>query len=282
MIRRAIARSYASAGYLPIPANATKKTPLHKWGFLFDQYDFNDAWRDCADADIALILKNIVCVDFDNHGEEPNGRTYYDILQRDYPQVFRGTVIEETQSRGIHVYYRRTVDTPGEAWLLPVSFGDKTINIEVKTGHRLAYCYPSMKNGELSYKLLQGSFEDPVSQLPPLSTLFRYYPAPKPNPQPTYRVKTDIADSDRDKAAAAIVDMYRGNAGVDSKMHRGAVGMARYMAGLNFDRHDIERALKAYGCHGHRRWHKGEIDGIILDAMKNPDRDPLPPAYNHS
>jgi hypothetical protein len=146
--------------------------------------------------------------------------------------------------------------------------------------HRLAFCYPSLKNGGPGYEIIQGGFDKiRPEQLPPLPSIFRYYP-PKP-PVRTFAARPrKLKPEDMGKALEAAVDMYRGNAGVEGKMHNGAVGLARYLAGLGYGHGDVESALRDYERSGHRRYKPGEQDGLVDDAFKNPDREPIPPRIN--
>lgn len=276
---RDFARRYAANGYRPIPADAETKMPLRPWKHHCESYSFDEAWRNCADSPgIALILRGLVCTDFDKHGSEPNGMTYFRYLEAEYPSVFKGTIIEATQNDGRHVYYRWTIDLPLKQWLCPVKIGDTTINLEVKTGPHLAFCYPSIKGGKLAYNLLQGSFETvPLRQLSPLPTLYRYYKPAPVKPARTPVVRQDMTLEQRDAAVDIIVDIYRHNAGHDGRMHNGGLGMARYMAGLGYGAHEINRALKAYEAHGHRQFKRGELEGLVDDGLAHPDRDAKAP-----
>lgn len=276
------AAAYFKNGYKPIPADAKAKIP-HVSGF-YDHYDFDAMWKNWLDCDIALVLDGLVCVDFDRHGASPNGGDYYDMLTLDRPEIFKNSVVETTKSAGVHAYYRWTTDLPGQEWKLPVTIGDTNIVVEVKTGRRLAFCYPS-KN----YTLLHNNFEETkLSQLMPLPTIFRYYkPAPSVNVNVNVKPKTpfgpatrrekDMTPEQREKAVEIIINIYRRNAGRDGTMHSGAYAMSCYMAGLGYGANDIRRALKSYESHGHRSFRRGELEELCDYGMKNPDRRAIPP-----
>jgi Bifunctional DNA primase/polymerase, N-terminal len=276
---RDLARRYAANGYRPIPADVEAKVPLIKWKHLYELYNFEAAWRNCADSTgIALILRGLVCVDFDAHGPEPNGLTFYHTIEQEYPGILRGAIIEESQSGGRHVYHRWTIDLPTEQWLTPVRMGDTTINLEVKTGRRLAYCYPSKKAGRLAYNLLQGRFDtDPLRQLSPLPTLYRYYKPAPAKPACPRIFRREMTLEQRNAATEIIIDIYRHNANKDGTMHNGGLGMAMYMAGLGYDAREITHALKAYEAYGHRRFRRGELEELVEDGLANPDRDAIAP-----
>lgn len=276
---REIAGAYANNGYMPIPADCTAKMPKEAWSDHYEHYDFTAAWKNYYDCDVALILKNLVCVDFDKHGEGKTGRDYYDMIQKEYPQIFKGCIIEQTQNDGIHAYFKRTVDMPDKEWKFPANVDGETVYIEVKTGKKLAYCYPSKKKGAIAYVLLQGSFEDiPVNKLPALPSIFRYFAPAKPKPiWLTNKMKTDMTPEQRTAAISVIVDIYQHNARHDGTMHNGGLGLAGYMAGLGYSDSDISRALRSYEGYGHRAFRPHELDDIISYGMSHPDRDAKPP-----
>jgi len=270
---RDLARIYHGNGYKPIPADAKAKVPRVS-GF-YDHYDFDTFWQNWLDCDVALVLDGLVCCDFDRHGDSPNGGDYFDMLYGDHPEIFQNCIIEQTKSRGIHVYYRWTLDLPDKEWRLPITIDSKNVAIEIKTGRRLAFCYPSE-----NYKLLQGSFEETkLSRLAPLSTVFRYYkPAPKPRLVFNPIVRKDMTPEQMERAVDIIVDIYRPNAAVEQCMHPGALGMACYMAGLGYGAHDITRAVKSYGRHGHREFrNEKEISELVQYGLDHPDRKAIPP-----
>lgn len=269
---REIARGYHETGYLPIPADCTSKMPKISWGIYYDKYDFDQAWANHYDGcDIAVILKNVVCVDFDRHGDGITSMDYYNWLCVNHPDFFKRAVIEKTQSDGRHVYYRRRMDTPDKKWEVPVKFDDHQVFVEVKTGKNLAYCTGSFKNGKPAYEFIQGSFNEiHVRELPFLPSIY-LYEVPK-KVITTYKNLGHVpTDKELMDAIPAIVDRYSSNAGITGKMHKAALGMAGYMAGLGYSYIDIERALESYERNGHRNFVPGEIDGIIKFGFDNKD-----------
>jgi hypothetical protein len=272
MYARDLAAKYYENGYYPIPADVKEKMPRVS-GF-YDKYTFEGMWNNWLDCDIALVLNKLVCVDFDRHGGSPNGGDYYDMLMNKCPDIFKNSIIERSKSGGIHAYFKWTLDLYNQEWKLPVIMEGKQIIIEIKTGRRLAFCYPS-KN----YKLIQNSFEDmKLKNLGPLPTVFRYY---KPAPQRqtiNNKIKSEMTQDQREKAIDIIVDIYSRNAGIDGKMHSGAVGMGRYMAGLGYSANDITRAIRSYERCGHRAFRNDkEIDDIVNYSVSHAAGDAIPP-----
>jgi hypothetical protein len=280
MYARDLAKIYYSNGYKPIPADADKKIPRVS-GF-YDEYDFDKFWHNWLDCDIALVLDGLVCVDFDKHGSSPNGRDYFDKLMKGYPAMFDKSIIEETQSGGIHAYFRHTIELPDKEWHTPIKIDGKIVEIEVKTGRRLAFCYPSKKNNKIAYKLINNSFESfKLKDIKPLPTVFRHYKPAQKIMSTMFNDRnknSSMTPGQMDKAIDIIVDnIYGHNARHEGDMNKGAYGMTCYMAGLGYSSTDIRRALQRYESNGHRTFRKKEIEDLITYGMRNADKKAIPP-----
>ena len=273
---REIVAEYYKNGYQPIPADVKAKVPRVS-GF-YDHYNFNRFWENWLETDVALILHQLICVDFDQHGDHPNGVDYYNQLQREHPIMFEDAIIERSKSGGIHVYYRWTPNLSDKEWKLPAQMSETVVPIEIKTGRRLAFCYPST-----GYKMIQGDFMNiPSNKLPSLPTLFIHYlPPPKTTFFNQRTERSAMTPDEKEKALSIIVDEIFGhNASIEGKMNTGACGMSAYMAGLGYNDRDIEKALHSYERLGHRAFRRGEIQDIIKWSIRNADRDAIPP-YKH-
>lgn len=252
-------------GYLMIPAEPGLKQTYCKWGTVTrDNYNFQSLFKGRPlDLNAAILCDDQICVvDFDAHGEAPNGVTVYRRLVYEHPEIFDGCIIELTQSGGYHAYYR---GVSGSTYKVVMD----GVPVEVLCGRRLVYSWPTVtEKGAYNVFTDHNFFNTKPGELPALPEIFNRPAVEKSTVEAKPTEPGDLTGADVEAAVQYYLNECRFNG---AGRHDQARALARCLAGLGLREVEITRHVESFITgRGRELTDKKEAERIAQYGLKHP------------
>lgn len=259
----------AMNGWLMIPAEPGAKQTYCKWGAVTrDNYKFGSLFAGRPlDLNAAVLCDDLVSVvDFDAHGEAPNGVSVYRDLVYKHPEVFDGCIIEMTQSGGYHAYYRGVT---GGTYKVEFDVDGGKVPVEVLCGRRLVYCWPTVtEKGPYNVFTDHNFFNTKPENLPGLPAAFNRPAGAKPTVDVKAAEPGDLTGADVEAAVQYYLNECRFNG---AGRHDQARALARCLAGLGLREVEITRHVESFITgRGRELTDKKEAERISQYGLKHP------------
>lgn len=257
-------------GWHPIPGDKKYHYPWE--AITAENYSFNIFQGMPVNVNYGVLTGNVTAVaDFDIHNDEPNGMTVFRKLMAVMPEIFNGTIIERSPSGGRHVYFS---GVHGKTYTVKID----GVEIEILCGRKLCFCWPSVRD-DGPYEILtdRNFLNTRPEQLPSLPDIFSRPIEKRQSPTRHMHESGELFVSDSDAIVDGLVEAYLRGA-TQGLRHRKAVGLGRALAGFDvLTEMDVQRGVEMFFNNCGREAQRGEIDGIVKDAMHHPDTRPPTP-----
>lgn len=264
-------------GYAVIPLIPGKKAPplVEDWETLRPETAIKAWERAPVGVNVGVVMADIVCaLDFDNHGEHPNGADVFELLMREQSGIFSDSIIERTPSGGYHVSFR---GMPDEKTYARFVIDSRTIDIEVLRGRRYSVVPPSRtQDGEYVYASRRTHENTPAHNLPELpetvvAAIVRFETETaakrvKPLPGAGPMMLNDSLDSqDMEVCAQALLESYLAGA-TEGHRHNHALAYACCLFNIGLGEGEVRRHLHEFVRRIDRDMPDAEIEGILRYA----------------
>jgi hypothetical protein len=287
MVDHVVADQIVDNGYIPVILRPGEKRPLHEGWEKTTPETARQAWSNApTDANLGILCGSLITIiDFDAHPDpenpdKPNGRQVYDQLAKTRPEIFEGTIIEQTPSRGIHVTYR---GNGGEKTYARFSMDGESVDIEVLRGRRQAVAPPSrVPAGDYVYLSEKTHLNTRLADLSEVPQLFRdaiaLYETEQARRHERRLVENKPSEEFSEEDKAVIEDeMIRSllKGATVNHRHDHAQSLACNLAGVGcFSESEIDRAVEKFFSRCNREAPRNEVNNIVRWAYDHPDLDP--------